>query len=420
MPHSLKYHIQAHFKKLPWKVFFFNALISLLITFLHWLSFNFQSNFWIGVTARLFYIPVILASIYGGLLIGTLTGFTSGLLHALLMFSLFQSKSIHHELFLSHIMETVALIFIGFLTGGLKDHEEYERKMREEITGLFDRYVSPVISKQIVENHIPLDGEEKLATVLFCDLADFTSLSERVPPKELLKILNQFFPHIVEILMSKNAFLDKFIGDATMAAFGIPFSSESDAALAVDASIEIQNKLLELNKTNSFGNNNLKVTIGMNSGNVIAGNVGSHKRISYTILGDAVNLASRIQSLNKLYMTNILITDNTLKLINNQRIFKYREIDSVRVKGKKNPTVIYDVYSADSEEMISMKDITLSDFLNGIFHYKMAEFDKAEKIFKKIHKNYPDKIIQIYLDRIRILKKNTPTDWDGVFDFTSK
>jgi adenylate cyclase len=167
----------------------------------------------------MFYIPVLYGAIQGGLISGILSGFMVGIFHAGLMFYLAHHDNISHEIVLGHLLETCFLILIGFFAGGLRDHEKHEKHLKEQAREFLGRYVSPTVAKEILNQNISLEGEEKNATVLFCDLADFTSLSEKLSPKELLHLLNSFFPEIVEILLSRNAFLDKFIGDAAMAAF---------------------------------------------------------------------------------------------------------------------------------------------------------------------------------------------------------
>lgn len=416
-----QYHLRAHLHYFPKKTLITTFVVTCFFAFLHLLAFQYNSNFWISVTARLFYVPVLYGAIAGGLIAGVVTGLLSGGIHASLMFYLAHSNGIEHQILLGHLLETAFMVVAGFFAGALRDHEKHERHLKEEAREIFGRYVSSSVAQEILNQNISLEGEEKNATVLFCDLADFTSLSEKLSPKELLKLLNSFFPEIVDILLSRNAFLDKFIGDAAMAVFGVPFPQSDDADKSVEASIAIQNRIRELNAESRFGKNFLNVTVGINTGNVVAGNVGSSKRAAYTVLGDTVNLASRIQSLNKIYNSNILISDNTFRVLSNKEFLKFREIDSVLVKGKKNPCVLYDIYSGDSEISISKKDSTLSDFLSALQFYKSGDFSKSLKIFQKIIKAYPDDIIsKIYISRLKLLQSRIPKDWNGIFEFTEK
>ncbi|HNO25945.1 MAG TPA: adenylate/guanylate cyclase domain-containing protein [Leptospiraceae bacterium] len=419
--HSWDYHRKAHTKSVPKKILAVSLIFTLSALFFHWLSFQFGSNFWISVTARLFYIPVIYSAIMGGLIAGSSVGIISGLMHAGLMFSLHSFQHIENTVLFSHLLETVFLLLIGFFTGALRDHEQHEKKLREEISGLLDRYVSPAVAEKLREKKLLQDGEEIKASVLFCDLAGFTSLSETVSPKELFTLLNKFFPEIVDILLSRNAFLDKFIGDAVMAVFGIPFTSEDDAERAVNSAVEIQNRLRKLNEERFFGNHSLRMSIGINSGLVAAGNVGSLSRASYTVIGDNVNLASRIQSLNGIYGTNTLISDETLKSVRNMENFSFREIDSVRVKGRKRPCVIFDLYSGDPENLQKAKRQTESLLMSALNYYKSGDFEKSEKMFLEMQKETAeDRIVGIYLERLAVLKKDNPKNWDGVFEFKTK
>jgi|JI9StandDraft_2_1071091.scaffolds.fasta_scaffold04285_5 class 3 adenylate cyclase len=416
-----EYHKHAHFIHFPRKILVYVFITTLVILYFHWLSFYFKSQFWISVTARMFYIPVLYGAIQGGLISGILSGFMVGIFHAGLMFYLAHHDNISHEIVLGHLLETCFLILIGFFAGGLRDHEKHEKHLKEQAREFLGRYVSPTVAKEILNQNISLEGEEKNATVLFCDLADFTSLSEKLSPKELLHLLNSFFPEIVEILLSRNAFLDKFIGDAAMAVFGVPFSQNDDADKSVEAAIAIQKRIRELNEASRFGDNTLNVTIGINTGNVVAGNVGSAIRAAYTVLGDNVNLASRIQSLNKVYKSNILISDNTFRALKNKDNLKYREIDSVLVKGKKHPCVIYDIYSGDSMYSISKKEETLSDFLSALQFYKSGDFSKSLGLFHKILNSYPEDFVsRVYISRLKVLQTRSPKDWNGIFEFTEK
>ena len=139
------------------------------------------------------------------------------------------------------------------------------------------------------------------------------------------------------------------------------------------------------------------------------------------MLGDSVNLASRIQSLNKIYKSNVLISDNTFRALKNKDDLKFREIDSVLVKGKKHPCVLYDIYSGDSPHSISKKDSTLSDFLSALQFYKSGDFSKSLGLFHKIVNAYPeDMVSKVYISRLNVLQARTPKDWDGVFEFTEK
>ena len=415
------YHIRAHFHHFPKRTLIITFIGTCILTFFHWLSFHLNSPFWISVTARLYYVPVLYAAIEGGLFAGVLSGIFSGGIHACLMFYLAHSTGLDHQILLGHLLETVFMVIAGFFAGALRDHEKHEKHLKEEAREIFGRYVSPSVAKEILNENISLEGEEKNATVLFCDLADFTSLSEKLSPKELLHLLNSFFPEIVDILLSRNAFLDKFIGDAAMAVLGVPFSGVDDADKSVEAAIEIQNRIRELNAAARFGENSLSVTVGINTGNVVAGNVGSAKRAAYTVLGDSVNLASRIQSLNKIYKSNVLISDNTFRALKNKDDLKFREIDSVLVKGKKHPCVLYDIYSGDSPHSISKKDSTLSDFLSALQFYKSGDFSKSLGLFHKIVNAYPeDMVSKVYISRLNVLQARTPKDWDGVFEFTEK
>ncbi|HNN79357.1 MAG TPA: adenylate/guanylate cyclase domain-containing protein, partial [Leptospiraceae bacterium] len=335
-----KLHSSAHLNfKLNEKIYFILFLI-FLASALHILASHFQNELFIAIAVRLNYIPVFYAGMRGGLIPGLLSGFIVASLHSIIMLHFGHATHGSHLILTEHLVETPFIVLFAALIGFLRDHEQMQRAKQEKIKEIFGKYVSQNIAEQIINNEIVLTGEEKVATILFCDLKGFTTLSEKLSPQDLLNLLNYFFSEMVTIILRNGGFLDKFIGDAIMAVFGIPFNEEKHAEIAVNVAIEMQKKLKELNESKSFGEFQLAMTIGIHTGNIIAGNLGSKERMDYTVIGDTVNLASRIQSLNKSYSSDILISDSTYKsLIGSSNIFA-REIDTVKVKGRNKPCIL--------------------------------------------------------------------------------
>jgi len=217
---------------------------------------------------------------------------------------------------------------------GLKD--------RNFIRDTFGRYVSSSVAEAILSGRLKLGGERKKATVLFSDIRNFTSMSEKLPPEDIVEFLNEYFTEMVSIIIKYEGVLDKFIGDAILAVFGAPISRPGDAHRAVFAALEMQERLKIFNeKRRQAGKNNINIGIGINTGELIAGNIGSEIRMEYTVIGDTVNVSDRIEELNKEFGTKILISENTYKEIKDE--VEVREIQSATIRGKERKIIVYEV-----------------------------------------------------------------------------
>ncbi|MDO8734009.1 MAG: adenylate/guanylate cyclase domain-containing protein [Elusimicrobiota bacterium] len=242
---------------------------------------------------------------------------------------------------LNHQIETKSNDEIGDLgknfnemINGLKD--------RNFIRNTFGRYVSSSVAEAILSGRLKLGGERKKATVLFSDIRNFTSMSEKLPPEDIVEFLNEYFTEMVSIITKYEGVLDKFIGDAVLAVFGVPISQPGDAHRALFAALEMQERLKIFNETRSkAGKNNINIGIGINTGELVAGNIGSEVRMEYTVIGDTVNVSERIEELNKEFGTKILISENTYKEIKDE--VEVREIQSVSIRGKERKITVYEV-----------------------------------------------------------------------------
>jgi len=187
---------------------------------------------------------------------------------------------------------------------GLKD--------RDFIKDTFGRYVSKQVAEAILNGRLELGGERKRATVLISDIRNFTAISEKFPPEEVVDFLNEYFSEMVSVVTKYEGTLDKFIGDALLAVFGAPITHPDDAKRAVFAALEMQEKLKEFNKKRvKKGKNEIRIGVAVHTGNLVAGNIGSEVRMEYTVIGDTVNLTSRLEPLNKQFGTQILISEST-------------------------------------------------------------------------------------------------------------
>ena len=292
----------------------------------------------------------------------------------------------------------------------------------KRIKSTMSRYMDPGIADRLVASGAELLGGQNVeATVLFSDIRGFTTLTEQLGAQGTVALLNEYFTLMVDCIQKEEGMLDKFIGDAIMAAFGIPENHEDDADRAVRAAIAMI-KTLEAWNRQRIGEGRLPVNIGigLNTDSVVSGNIGSKKRMDFTIIGDGVNLASRLESACKQYGAKILVSEFTVRKL--QGTYRKREIDLVVVKGKTEPVAIYEILSYHTEETFPNIAEVLGLFKDGLTAYRSRRWDQAIKLFKEIVALNPnDKPSQIYIERAEHLKANPPPDdWAGVWVMESK
>jgi class 3 adenylate cyclase len=211
-------------------------------------------------------------------------------------------------------------------------------KERELIKDTFGKYLTKEVAGIILNNKIDLSGEMRLATILVTDIVSYTSISEGLHPKEIVSMLNEYFTEIVKIITRNNGIVNKFIGDSIFAIFNVPLDDDAHALNAIKAAKEINT----YTENNIFGNGtDLHTRIGINTGEVLAGNLGSKDRMEYTVIGDEVNIASRLEQLNKTYNTKILIGENTYNYV--KESVECTKIDSIKLKGKENSITVYTI-----------------------------------------------------------------------------
>ena len=281
--------------------------------------------------------------------------------------------------------------------------------------------MDPGIAEQLMQDGDDiLGGVNALATVLFSDIRGFTTITEELGAQGTVAFLNEYFTLMVECISREGGMLDKFIGDAIMAAFGIPVLHDDDEDRAVRAAIGMINALLEWNKGRiSKGQPAIDMGIGLNTDIVVSGNIGSPKRMDYTVIGDGVNLAARLESACKQYSARIIISANTVKKL--KGTYRIRNIDDVVVKGKTEPVGIYEVLDYHTDATFPNLMEAVNYFNEGRKNYSSGKWDKATKNFKRaLQLNPGDRLSVTYVERCALLKKDTPKDWDGIWKMTSK
>ena len=293
-----------------------------------------------------------------------------------------------------------------------------EKRMKSTMS----RYMDAGLADQLMGGGEDLlGGRSVLATVLFSDIRSFTTLTESLGPQGTVQLLNEYFTVMVDCIQKEGGMLDKFIGDAMMAGFGLPVPRGDDEDRGVRTAIDMIVSLNELNRQRAArGMMAIKMGIGLNTDMVVSGNIGSPKRMDYTMIGDGVNLAARLESACKQYFAQILISENTVKKL--KGTYRLREIDLVVVKGKTLPVSIYEVLDFHTEETFPNLMDVVNYFTSGIQHYRAGRFESGIKAFQEaLSRNPNDKLSQTYVDRCQALIDTPPEgEWDGVWVMTSK
>ena len=289
----------------------------------------------------------------------------------------------------------------------------WERKSKKFIQKAFSHYVAPDVVSQLIKNPdaLSLQGEEKELTIMFLDIRGFTSISEKMSSLDLGNFMNDFLTRMSRIIMKNSGTVDKFIGDAIMAFWGAPREDLNHAINAVNTALLLKSELVHLQ--NSYKEQNLpeiSVGIGINSGVVSVGNFGSDDRFDYTVMGDNVNLASRLEGANKNYGTTILISEATKKLLKDTFFCRY--IDKVKVKGRQEAVDLYEPLSKGLPANNLIEEVKV--FERGISEYQHQNFQEALMIIEKLYNNNPNQLYQSYLDRINGFIQSPPSvEWNG-------
>ena len=295
-----------------------------------------------------------------------------------------------------------------------------EKRMKSTMS----RYMDPELADQLMsagDGDDIMGGKQSVGTVLFSDVRSFTTITEELGAQGTVKLLNDYFTIMVDCITDEGGMLDKFIGDAMMCIFGTPIPHDDDPDRAVRAAIRMMTDLNVFNdKRASEGKMPIDHGMGINTDSIVSGNIGSPKRMDYTVIGDGVNLAARIESACKQYGAHILISEFTHRAV--KATYRTRQVDYVIVKGKTEPVGIHEVLDFHDDKSYPNLVDALGVFNDGYRSWNEGKWDQAIKLFKNVQKINPnDKAAQMYLDRCYHMKKNPPkNDWDGVWIMTSK
>jgi adenylate cyclase len=292
-----------------------------------------------------------------------------------------------------------------------------EGRQKLAIRRMFSHYMSEKVIAHLMEHPelLNLGGERRHVTLFFSDLAGFTTISERLSAEEVVGLLNDYLSRMTDIILDEEGTVDKFEGDAIMAFWGAPLPQEDQALRACRAALRQQAALAELNHHfQDMGLPPLSMRIGLHSGEAVVGNLGSQKRFDYTAIGDTVNLASRLEGLNKFYGTYILASETTMAECADGVLF--REVDRVAVKGKEKPVGVFQPLGL-KDALPSEEEAFRKEFAEALELYRREKFPEAAALFQDILAKHPgDSPSQVFLERCRNFQASPPPpDWNGVF-----
>jgi adenylate cyclase len=332
-----------------------------------------------------------------------------------LCYYLFASRRIWIAMFLP--TTTLALNYVGIVSYRFFFEEREKKKVR----AAFGQYVAPGVVDRLLKEPdlLRLGGDEKELTAMFTDIRGFTAISEGLSPGALVELLNEYLSEMTEVIFRNWGTLDKYIGDAIMAFWGAPFPQPDHAERACRAALEMLQVLRRLqDKWLAEGRSQINIGVGINTGPMVVGNMGSNRRFNFTIMGDNVNLASRLEGINKEFGTRLVISEYTYRAAGKNLVV--RELDLIRVKGKMRPVRIYELLALDNEKE-KYADL-VERFQQGLECYRGGQWDAATEIFEKLVQDYPaDKPTRVFLERCHHLIGQPPEGvWDGVFTMTHK
>jgi adenylate cyclase len=318
---------------------------------------------------------------------------------------------------LASTLVLILMIYVSYMAYGYL----FEARSKRQFTELFGQYVPPELVSRMAEapQKYSMSGRKETLTVLFSDVVGFTSISERLSPHDLAIFINEYLTTMSMAIRNTGGTLDKYIGDAIMAFWGAPVADDAHATHAVMAALVMQEKVLELRENfRARGWPSISIGIGVSTGEMTVGDMGSKIRRAYTVMGDAVNLGSRLEGITRQYGVGILVTEETARAVKG---VLFREIDMVRVKGKENPIRIYQPLGIESEGSPEFRAQAMR-WSAALDAYRSQQWDLAESILRELRAIAPeDGLYGVYLERVAEMKRvPPPADWDGVKKFDSK
>jgi adenylate cyclase len=345
---------------------------------------------------------------------------------ALLVFAVFEIavRSFMNDSTLVNIVYPSLAVVLAYLGAAVYQYLA-ERQQKALIKNVFSKYISAAVVNELVANpeKAKLGGDRRELTVFFSDIAGFTTISEQfyTKPEGLVELLNEYLDEMTSIVLKHEGTLDKYEGDAIMAFWGAPIAQKDHALRTCLASLDMQKRLAALRpKWKKEGRPALEVRIGVNSGTMIVGNMGGRDRFDYTVIGDSVNLASRLEGANKQYGSNIMISDFTYQYVKGQVVV--RELDLIQVKGKTAPVKVWELLGTADLQLTENQKQSLEIYHEGLRLYRERSWQEAIAYFQQAKQLDPTcRVSEIYEQRANLYQLNPPpADWTGVFVMTTK
>lgn len=373
--------------------------------------FAYTTNYFFGIHKKIKISSLAVSEIFNLLLLTIILALVYEI-----SFRLFNNN---YFLSTSAISLTATTVYLS----NLIDHYLSERRQKLMIKNMFSHYVSSKIVDDLIENpqKLKLGGERKELSILFSDITNFTTLSESIEPEILVDFMNDYFDKMTEIIFKYNGTLDKFEGDAVMAFWGAPLNDPNHTIHSLEAALEMR---LQTKRISEIWKDRLHfdiyTRIGINTGEVIVGNMGSKRKFDFTVMGDNVNISARLEAINKFYGTDIIVSERTI--IDNKEKYLTRELDNLLVKGKSKPIKIFQLIS-DSKEISDIDwQFIIKEFEEGIRLYREKDFRQSIQRFQKIVNIYPkDKPSLLYIKRCEEFIQNPPDEnWQGISEVLIK
>lgn len=328
--------------------------------------------------------------------------------------ALFSGQTIYW-LRLAAALAALLLVTVGGFAWSYVTEDRLRRQILRQLAG----YVSPAVAARVADDPRMLLPEKRDMTVMFTDIAGFTNISESLPSGRLAEMMNYYLGEMASVILAQNGTIDKFIGDAVMSFWNAPLDQPDHAASACRAALAMveRERQMQAELTRLCGAT-VMTRIGINSGSMTVGDMGSEKKFNFTVLGDSVNLGSRLESANKLYGSRILLAQSTAEWV--RGMFLVRQLDVLRVSGKKQPIAVYELL-ADGEGDASLRR-RAADYESTLRHYHAQRWDDAEQLLRNLLAAFPDDApAAALLERVKLLRTEPPPgDWDGVYSAKSK
>ena len=329
---------------------------------------------------------------------------------------------LNNRLIVPLVVPSVVTVIVSYVGVGTYNFIK-ERKQKAMIKNTFSRYVPGKVVAELLKNPemLTLGGEERVMSVIFSDVAGFTTISESLTPIELVQLLNEYLSAMTDIVLENDGIIDKYEGDAIMAEFGAPLQDDDHALKACITALEMQKKLTEMRKKwKAEGKPEMEARVGINSGSMVIGNMGSTAIFDYAVMGDNVNLSSRLEGANKEYKTFIMCSEATRLFVEHELIT--RELDLLRVKGKTEGVLVHEIMARKSEGLSETKQKVLELYHKGLTAYKERRWQDGIDLFSEAYSlDETDGPSEIYMGRCKEFLEEPPSDdWDGIFTMRTK